>query len=372
MSKTDLIPGLAAYMEDTNIDIEVEVGTPEEVAVEAEETAEVAEEVVEADAEVQEEATEAEMILARYDELDRLEAHVAKFGVDRTFLSLMNYDDKLSKSLNITIPSMESFDAVGNPQSVESIACQEGFAEAAKSVWEFIKKMATKIKAFIGRIIEAVRSRLTSLDANIGRLRKAHADRIDDPEGVKGVEATVYAKASLDKMLAKNSKEAAGKVQDAAQKIGKLLSAIDGGKKSEADAEATAIETVVKAISDISKAQKKNRGEAKKVKLASISWADAKTMLDSAASIKGATDALAAAGKVIQTAADQAIKVADKMKTRGDEGGKELAGVARKAASFLNQISSGCSSILANDNWVAGQYVRTAGLRITRGSKKKD
>lgn len=369
--KINLIPGFESYMEDTSVEVNVDVAAPEEVAVEAETVAEEVEEVVETDDEIQEEAEAAEMILAHFDKIDRQYDHLKAFGADRTFLALENFDGSISKSIGMTLPEAYAFDAIGDPNSPESIACQEGFAEAAKSVWEFIKRMAIKIKGFIAKLVNAVLTRVKSLDSNIGRLRKAHSERVDNPEALAKVEVTAYSKTQLDKISATDTKSLVNKTNEAIGKFQKILSDITSGKAPTAEDIISTVESLVSGIDSGAKALKKKRAAAKKVKLSTIGWDEAKQMLDTAASIKQKVDLYTGTGKTIQTVSDQFTSFADKMKTRNDEGGKDLAKAARKAASQLNKLSANFSAILNADIWLASQYTRTAGLRITSGSKKK-
>ena len=362
------IPGMASYM-DADIDVEVKVGEPEEIAAEAEETAAEAVEVETTDTEIQEDADAAEEMFARFDEVDRMEAYVAKYGVDRAFLALNNYEGSLAAAL-VTLPSCESFDVTGNVSSPESIACMEGFKEAAKAVWEFIKRMAAKIKEFVLRIVEMIRQRFTSLDKNIGRMREAMKSRTDAPELLKDVKTTVYTKQQLEAIGAKNIKAVLEEAKKAADDLAKCASAISSGKQSEAEGFVSASDTIVNSIVASAEKMKKGRGAAKKVALSKISWAEAGDMLNTAAEMKTIVDLSVATANVLKSVSEQFIKVADGMKNRGDEGGKDLSSIARKASSLLNRVSSAFSGVLAHANWMAGQYMHTAGQRITRGSKK--
>ena len=367
MDIKNAIPGMASYLE-TEVDVEVSVGAPEEVAIEAEETAAEAVEVEAADAEVQEDATEAEQMFARFDELDRMQAYVAKYGVDRAFLALNSYEGSLAAAL-VTLPSCEGFDVTGDVASPTSIACQEGFAEAAKSVWEFIKRMAEKIKNFVMRIVEAIKARFTSLDKNIGRYREAMKTRTDAPELLKKVKSTVYTKAQLASIAAKNDKTVADKLKKVAEDLKKLSDQVQAGKKTEAEAEAEAIETSLSAIVEAGNAFKKQRSAAKQVPLDKISWAECGEMLNTASDIKRETDTIVGIGATAKVAAEQFVKMADGMKNRGDEGGAELAKVARKGASLFSRFSAAFSGFITQANWIASKYAETAGTRIMRGSK---
>lgn len=196
--------------------------------------------------------------------------------------------------------------------------------------------------------------------------------RADAPELLKGVKTTVYTRQQLEKMGAKNVKTVVDQIKKAAEDLKKCGEAVGSGKKTEADGFASAADTIVNTIVESGKKMKKDRSAAKKVSLDKISWDEAKGMLDTAAEMKSVVDMLMAAGAILKTASEQFIKMADGMKNRGDEGGKELAPVARKGSALLNRASSAFSGILAQANWMASQYVYTAGMRITRGSKKSD
>lgn len=367
MSNVNAIPGMASYME-TEVDVEVSVGAPEEVAVEAEETAAEAVEVEEATTEADDDAAAAEQMFAHFDNIARLETYVSTYGVDRAFLALNNYEGSLASAL-VVLPQCEGFDVTGDIASPISVACQEGFKEAAKSVWEFIKRMAEKIKNFVMRIVEAIKARFTSLDKNIGRYREAMKTRTDAPELLKGVKTTVYTKEQLAAINAKNDKTVADKLKKVAEDLKKLADQVQAGKKTEAEAEAKAIETALSAITSAGDAFKKQRGAAKKVQLDKIKWEDCTAMLNAGAAIKQELDIMAGISATAKVAAEQFIKMADGMKNRGDEGGAELASIARKGSSLFSRFSSAYSGFVSQANWMAAKYVETAGVRIMRGSK---
>lgn len=152
MAYDELIPGLTAFMEDddsSDSDAEEKIEDAKEEAEHAEADADLARE----DTEATEDESNAEAATAMFERLAVMEEHVKRYGVDRTFLSLCNYDNSLSYAFGIHLPSAESFDAVGNPHSAESIACLEGFADQWKKLKDFAKRIWEKFKNWVDRMV---------------------------------------------------------------------------------------------------------------------------------------------------------------------------------------------------------------------------
>ena len=128
----------------------VEKPTEEEITEDAK--VEVAEAEEGGDIEVKdtEVLAESQILSAQFDALLAMRNHVAKFGVDRTFLSLFNRGGRLSRALGVNIPACESIDAVGYPTSALSLACLEAFDNKEKGVVakivDFIVALLKKIK----------------------------------------------------------------------------------------------------------------------------------------------------------------------------------------------------------------------------------
>lgn len=198
MSKYSLIPGLESFMEDTEVNVEVAVGEPDEVAEEVVETSEAAEEAGAVTEEAEATEEQAEMIFAQFAELEHRYNHVKQYGVDRTFMRLFNSNGELERAFRIALPSCESFDATGDKHSPESKACMEGLGDALKRAWEFLKELCAKIGRFFGRIVDAIRVRFGNLDKQIGRLKDFLKDRVDDPEAVKDVDTKVASIQDID------------------------------------------------------------------------------------------------------------------------------------------------------------------------------
>lgn len=165
--------GLEAFMEDNPVEATATVTIqPEENIEEVSEAEAAATEQGETSAEIQEETAQAEMVFAKFSELDRMIAHVEKFGVDRTFLSLCNHNNMLSNTIGMSLPSCESFDSVGSSTSAVSIAALEGLKETASKVWEFIKRMCLRMKDWIVRIVKMYDFRFNSVEKRAKALQK--------------------------------------------------------------------------------------------------------------------------------------------------------------------------------------------------------
>lgn len=142
-----LFPGCEAFDDDINVDINT-TGTPADAADAATEAEDLATEGAETQSEAEETSTAAEAFAHQFSELCALQKHIARFGVDRTFLALCNRNNILGRALNLRLPAMESFDSVGSPNSATSIACLEALSGG---LWQ-------KFKDFISRICKAVRN----------------------------------------------------------------------------------------------------------------------------------------------------------------------------------------------------------------------
>ena len=185
MSNLDLlIPGMASLMEgDVEINNNVTVPDEAEYVAEAAEDVNDAVEGAETAAEIEQTAEAAEMISRQFDELVAMRVHVAKFGVDRSFLSLCNRDGILGRALGVTLPACESFDAVGSPSSAVSIACMEAFSDKVRGIWErvkeFVKNLCRKIRDLFARFGEWVASFFSKISE---RLEKLHKEFVENRE----------------------------------------------------------------------------------------------------------------------------------------------------------------------------------------------
>ena len=178
MSNLDLlIPGMASLMEgDVEITNNVTVPDEAEYVADAAEDVNEAVEGAETAAEIEQTAEAAEMISRQFDELVAMRDHVAKFGVDRSFLSLCNRDGILGRALGVTLPACESFDAVGSPSSAVSIACMEAFSDKVRGIWErikeFVKNLCRKIRDLFARFGEWVASFFSKISERLEKLHK--------------------------------------------------------------------------------------------------------------------------------------------------------------------------------------------------------
>lgn len=142
-------------------DIEEEIVNEQPAPTEAEITEDAKAEVAQAeeggDIEVKdtEVLAESQILSAQFDELLAMRNHIAKHGVDRTFLALFNKGNKLSRALGVNIPACESVDAVGCSTSALSMACLEALDNGKKGVIakiiDFVVALVHKIKNLAAR-----------------------------------------------------------------------------------------------------------------------------------------------------------------------------------------------------------------------------
>lgn len=157
--------GLEAFMEENPVEASASVIVqPEEHIEEVTEADAVATEQGELNTEIQEIDDKAEMYLREFDRIDQMIAHVEKYGVDRTFLSICNHNNMLSNIINVNLPACESFDVVGSSSSAVSIAALEGLKEVATKVYDFIVSMCLRMKDWIVRFVKMYDLRINSVE----------------------------------------------------------------------------------------------------------------------------------------------------------------------------------------------------------------
>jgi hypothetical protein len=364
----NLIPGFENFMEDTSVEVSVDVGDQEEVetalTAESEETAAEQAEVTDAVAEEEQDAAAAEMIFRRFDEIAHMKMVAEKYGVDRTFLALCNHNNKLGDQFRITLPSCESFDTVGDPRSAESQACVEGLGKVLSQVWEFIKKVCRKIKEFFVRLWDAIVTRLSGVNANIGRLRKALEERQDDDKAAAKAKEEVFTKAQLEKYL-KDIGVCKTKGKSVVVPDFKTLENATTDDKLRVFKDA--VDKFTESVDDL----KKNKMKMKKVKLSQVKWSDLNKMLDDASGARSLIEDEQAQMNIVKASADQGVKLAEAEATRGDVGADAKLGVLKDGIRQFNRFSSSYGVYLGQWNWYATELVRTVAVRIRYGSKKR-
>ena len=120
-----------------------------------------------------------------FDKKFAMMSHVAKFGVDRSFLSICNSNNELATELGITLPATEDFEIYGDPNSNVSkkvISSMESFLGFGKKeslwskFWKWIKEIVGKIlgwiKGFFSKVWEFIKKLLG--------LGKAKLDKIEE------------------------------------------------------------------------------------------------------------------------------------------------------------------------------------------------
>lgn len=112
---------------------------------------------------------EYDRLIDRYDQLFTMIDYIKRYGVNRSFLSLCNYDNILNDSFNLNLPACESFDAVGSPQAPESIAALESLGEIAITAWEHIKKFFRRLLDYVEGAIKFRMVRLKLIDHTLDK-----------------------------------------------------------------------------------------------------------------------------------------------------------------------------------------------------------
>ena len=213
--------GLEAFMEDNPVEATATVTIqPEENIEEVTEADAVATEQGELNTEMQEIDDKAEMYLREFDRIDQMIAHVEKYGVDRSFLSICNHDNMLSNIINVNLPACESFDVVGSSSSAVSIAALEGLKEVATKIYDFIVSMCLRMKDWIVRFAKMYDLRINSLKKRANALEslaKTNTQRraisTEDEEKLKDVK--VFKLSELDSSIVKTCSEAMEKINNA-------------------------------------------------------------------------------------------------------------------------------------------------------------
>ena len=160
----------------------VEKPTEEEITEDAKTEVAEAEEGGDIEVKDTEVLAESQVLSAQFDELLAMQRHVAKFGVDRTFLSLFNRGGRLSRALGVNIPACESIDAVGYPTSPLSMACLEAFGHKEKGVVakivDFIVALVKKIKNLAARFWNWIVGLVSGQASKWNKLKLATKNRV--------------------------------------------------------------------------------------------------------------------------------------------------------------------------------------------------
>lgn len=364
-----------------DIDVEINQGTDApEVAEEISENAEVAEEVSDTagEAEVVEEKNEE--VMRSFMILEHLYTHVKQYGVDRTFMKavpLSAYLPSRNRLMSGYAPSAESLGATGDPYSAESVAVLEGLGDALKEVWKWLKNLASKIGALMGRIFETIRRVFGNVDANIGRLRKALRERTFDPERAKDAKAKVHTEASLTEASSKAdekvNKDAENSMEQAKMLIAECYRVVVNGANrniSKADVNFS----IAKEVKEKLKEVKFETPEASEISLDTLKQGDIEKILNLASSTKMYLDRTKKQTELLKTMAKQTEDLAKSAERRsgGDDSKKEGA-IERKVAQASGSVLSACSSYVAKKNkfgmWVINQCIKTASVWISRCTK---
>jgi len=187
------IPGLEDLVEDGAAPAPTQPETISTVDAELEkaEAVQAASELGAMDAEGERITNTTNVVSDKIDEMERMVAHIQKYGVDRSFLSLCNHDNILNRSFDLQLPSCESFDVVGNPNSIASQEALEGLKNGIRKAIEWIKKMWKKFVDWVMKKLKAIKDfffgkrreqQIKAVDKEIKLLEKLAKEK---PEEVK-------------------------------------------------------------------------------------------------------------------------------------------------------------------------------------------
>lgn len=134
-----------------------------------------------------------------FDKKFAMMSHVAKFGVDRSFLSICNSNGELATELGITLPATEDFEIYGDPNSNTSkkvMSSMESFLGFGKKeslwskFWKWIKEIVGKIlgwiKGFFSKVWEFIKKLLGLGKAKLDKIEEV-ADKLKKA-GIKTVD----------------------------------------------------------------------------------------------------------------------------------------------------------------------------------------
>ena len=130
---------------------------------------------------IDQEIAASEMLAVHMAELDRMTAYISKYGIDRSFLKLCNFNNRLADLYHLTLPAVESIEVRGDPRSPASQAALESIREGLRTVWEFIKRMCLRLIDYITALVTNVEGRCgdiinsyTSLKRDIEMAQRDH------------------------------------------------------------------------------------------------------------------------------------------------------------------------------------------------------
>ena len=374
---SSLIPGLEAYMEEDGMDVDISIQNgvepTEEVAQDQAEVTEDAAEVAEVAAESEGEEAQVEMIFKNFDAIRNDLDYISKFGVDRTYLALRNYNGALNDTAGIRFPACEAFDAIGSVNSPETAAVIRGCENALQGVWDFIKRICRKIADFASRIWEAVQRVFGGLDRQVKRLRGLLKNRVmRDRDEITSPDASIMNPDEVAKIL-KNVSFSSGSWNIAGKALGglrNLCRGLIGGDAGKVKNEVAGIKTQ---LEDAKRAASKELPmlESKSVDLTRYDVKKVEAMLGL---VEDCSKSITAAKKMIddnRALARELEKTANdlKAKAKTEEKANELNKAASDVANASQKMSTLVNSQISRYMKIANGGIKFCSLFINRCMK---
>ena len=360
----DFKESMEAFMEDTDIEVKVEVNAPAETATEVEETTTEATEVEDTAEEVEENDEEAQMYITFYRRLYTFKDYLSKYGCNRSFLSMVNSDGEFSSMLGMDMPSCESLSHTGSPSSDISQSCLSALNQRLATQDKFLRSFHRRATERLIAFQEAVDKRCRTMLRNIARISKRMYEikqdyRTDD----KKADTKIFSLESLDRICVTYP----AKLLDVVDKEISLLSKI--AITENASPEVRQAASVHKVMSDcLSMASKynENKRQAKKerISLKDLSVRDTATMLNRATNlikrVQKNVKALSMISKMTKTYQNGSHMKMNESILNSMSPVKPLA-----LASETSYLTIFPVKLMKNDLKLANLYLRTAGQRIS-------
>lgn len=129
----------------------------------------------------------------RQQEIEDLQMHISQYGLSHDFVAWYDRGGKLTRFFKGKMPALESFDAIGDPNSQLAIAAQEDLKQIAGNVWKFIREMGKKIRKFLKGVTSVLMNYGKMQESKNKKARELLQNRKNDPtkadEDVKGFSA---------------------------------------------------------------------------------------------------------------------------------------------------------------------------------------
>ena len=149
-----------------------------------------------------------DLALRRWEVLFQGYYHATTYGVDRTFVGILNYNNELGKLLSIQFPAVEDMSSVGNPTDALSTKVIAGLEGLIGGFFEWIGEMWTKFWNWVSNIFSSEGS--SGSDA---ANRKYHRLKESIEELLDGIDESEFDAKTWQKVVEKHQNDKLMNVQ---------------------------------------------------------------------------------------------------------------------------------------------------------------